>query len=286
MATQVDIISNSLALLGHAAITTLSDPDEITTAAIQAYDMLLPGVLSRNNWRFAVKIADIYREEYLITSAALTVVTTGTNSNFSTTEPQTVRFETEGTIPTSTPQIDVTTTYYAVGVTATTFNVYETYQNAINAVSAISFLDGGVGTNKVVKVANPESAWKSIYPLPTDYLKLIRMYPQNYQFEIYVDKVYATGDDSYLTLEYVYQPDATVLPSRFVEYFVYEIAAYLALSNAQRPDYYNVLEAKRQQSFAMAAAIEAQNRPNYSQASFPVLDSRNVTLLDLPNSLG
>lgn len=283
MATQLNIISNSLSLLGRSPITTLSSPDEITAAAIQAYDLLLPGVLSRNNWRFATKIGNIYRQVYPITAVAGAIIT-ATSSGF-VASPTTIEFETTGTLPTSTPQVTTATTYYAVVVAADTFNVYETYQDAIAATNAITFANIGTGTNSVAKIANPESQWKSIYTIPSDFLKLIRMHPQNYQYEMYGNEYYSTGRDNILTLEYIYQPDPANFPQRFTEYFVYEIAAYLALSNAQRPDFYSVLEQKRQLAFAMAAASEAQNRPNFTQASFPMLDARNVTLLNLPNSL-
>jgi hypothetical protein len=75
-------------------------------------------------------------------------------------------------------------------------------------------------------------------------------------------------------MEYIFQPDISKLPAHFVKYFIYEIAAYLALSSAQRPDFYAPLEAKRTTAFALCAAIEAQNRPQFTQAIFPVLNNR------------
>lgn len=181
------IISNILSLLGHGPIISLDDADDITVAAEQAYDLLLPGVLSRNNWRFAIQIQQL-----------------------------------------------------------------------------------GLSTE------TPPDPWNSIYYLPAGYLKLIRLYPQIYDFDIYQNKKLYAGYSGDLHMEYVFVPDAAYLPARFTEYFVYEVATYLSLSNAQRPDYYQVLEAKRVQAFAMAAASEAQNRPNFSQVSFPVLDKRGV----------
>lgn len=182
------IISNSLCLLGHAPIQTLDEPDDITVSAEQAYDLLLPGVLSRNNWRFAIQIAQLSQS-----------------------------------------------------------------------------------------VETPPDPWNTIYYLPAGYLKLIRLYPQIYDFDIYQNQKLYTGMSGELHMEYVFVPEAQFLPARFVEYFVYEIATYMSLSNAQRPDYYQVLEAKRQQAFAMAAASEAQNRPQFTQATFPVLDKRGTT---------
>lgn len=125
-------------------------------------------------------------------------------------------------------------------------------------------------------VETPPTHWKYVYLLPADYLKTIRFYPQTYDYEIYQSKKIYSNMAGDFYLEYIFQPDPSLFPPYFIQYFVYEIAAYLALSNAQKPDFYNVLEAKRINLQAMANAIDAQNRPNFSQAVFPVLNNRNL----------
>ena len=183
--SKVSIISNSLALLGHAPITSLINGDQLVVAAEQAFDMLLPSVLCKNNWRFATQIQQLSQS------------------------------------------------------------------------------------------ADPAPfPWYTIYLLPSGWLKTIRVYPNLYVWDIYYGQyVYAQFTGSFY-MEYVFQPDPSLLPPHFIEYFVYEIAVYLALSSAQRPDYFAALEAKRITQFAMCAAIEAQNRPQFTQAIFPVLNNR------------
>jgi hypothetical protein len=66
------------------------------------------------------------------------------------------------------------------------------------------------------------------------------------------------------------------LPAIFVDYFTYEISSYLALTNAQKTDYYAALEAKRKEMQGMCAAVIAQNRPNFSQVNIPVLNNRLI----------
>lgn len=82
-----------------------------------------------------------------------------------------------------------------------------------------------------------------------------------------------------LYMEYVYQPDVSLLPAHFVDYFIYEIAAFLALSNAQQTSYFQVLEQKRMQMMGIANAIETQNRPQFSQVDIPVLTNRWVSTM-------
>jgi hypothetical protein len=120
----------------------------------------------------------------------------------------------------------------------------------------------------------PGDWWDTIWNLPAGYLKTIRVYPQNYAWEIYENlKIYAQWDTSQeVYMEYVFQPDVSRLPYYFIDYFVYELASYLALSNAQKPEYFNVLEQKRNTQLAIASAIDSQNRPQRTQVHFPMLD--------------
>lgn len=185
MATKVSIISNSIALLGHAPILSLIDQDSMVVAAEQAFDMLLPAVLSSNNWRFSCQIQQLS-----------------------------------------------------------------------------------------LSIEVPPKPWQAIYLLPAGYLKTIRMWPQFYAWEIYENSKIYSQIKGEIFMEYIFQPDIEKLPAHFVQYFIYEIAAYLALSSAQQSTYFQLLEAKRVSAFAMCAAIEAQNRPQFSQVNFPVLNNR------------
>lgn len=185
--SKTSIISNSITILGHAPISSLTNGDQMVVAAEQAYDLLLPAVIAENNWRFATQIQQL-----------------------------------------------------SVSVDVAPF------------------------------------PWQTVYLLPAGWLKTIRVYPNIYAWDIYENsKIYAQYSGDWF-MEYTFLPDPSKLPIHFTKYFVMEIAAYLALSSAQRPDYYAAIEQKRIASFAMCAAIEAQNRPQFTQATFPVLNNRNM----------
>lgn len=124
----------------------------------------------------------------------------------------------------------------------------------------------------------PPHPWKAAYNLPADWIKTIRVIPNNYAWDIYANsKIYAQFDGGDFYMEYLFQPEATLLPADFVLYFTYEIAAYLALSNAQLMSYYDRIEQKRKEQFAICAGGEAQNRPQFFQKNFPVINNRNLT---------
>jgi len=109
---------------------------------------------------------------------------------------------------------------------------------------------------------------------------LIHLWPQQWDFEIYQQNLLYTNFNNAnqtLFLEYQFLPLVANLPAYFVKYFVYEIAAYLALANAQMPDYYSELERKKGVELAIAQCADAQNRPQTPLQSQPVLSRRFVT---------
>lgn len=186
------IVSLIVQLMGHAPITTLDNADDMTISAEQFFDLLLPSVISSNDWRFAITISQL----------------------------------------------------------------------------SLSNL-----------VPPPQCNWQNIYYLPSGWLKTIRVIPQNYVWQIYNDNlIYCNwGTLSPVFMEYCYLPALNLLPSYFVNYFIYEVACTMCLTTAQKPDYFAALEAKRIKNFAMASAIDAQNRPQYSMVDFPALNNRNIT---------
>lgn len=129
------------------------------------------------------------------------------------------------------------------------------------------------------QVPPPQTNFNQIYLLPAGYLKNVRIIPQNYVYEIYSNsQIWCNwGVQSPVYMEYAYLPAIASIPAIFVNYFIYEIATFLALANAQKPDYFAALEAKRVSQWAVAAASDAANRPQSNQVNIPVLDKRNIT---------
>lgn len=129
------------------------------------------------------------------------------------------------------------------------------------------------------QVPPPQTNWQNIYLLPAGYLKNIRIIPQNYVYEIYSNsQIWCNwGTMSPVFMEFAYLPDIAQLPASFVNYFIYEIASFLCLSSAQKPDYFAAMIAQKNTQWAIAAAADAQNRPQFVQWEIPVLTKRNIT---------
>jgi len=129
--------------------------------------------------------------------------------------------------------------------------------------------------NQLVQVPI-DSRFRYIYQLPSDYLKLIRLYPQTWDFEIYKDGKIYTNVNNNLFLEYIRMVDVTALPPYFVKYITHELASWLAASNAQQPALTQYLDQKTDIYRSQAMAFDAQNRPQTPMVSAPVISNRFI----------
>ena len=129
------------------------------------------------------------------------------------------------------------------------------------------------------EVPPPQTNLTQIYLLPAGYLKNIRIIPQNYVYEIYGNnQIWCNwGTMTPVYMEFAYQPDIALLPAHFITYFIYEIATFSALCNAQKPEYAQFLEQKKNTQWAISAAADAQNRPQQYEWEIPMLTNRNIT---------
>lgn len=190
--SKTSIVSLAVMLLGHQPIQTLDNQDDMVIAADQAFDILLPSVLSTGNWRFSMRISQL-------------------------------------TLSTEIPP--------------------------------------------------PQTNFNQIYLLPAGYLKNIRIIPQNYVYEIYSNnQIWCNwGVQSPIYMEYAYLPDVSQLPAYFINYFIYEIATLISLPSAQKPEYTKYLNDQKNKQWAIAAAADAQNRPQWVEYNIPMLTKRNIT---------
>lgn len=129
------------------------------------------------------------------------------------------------------------------------------------------------------EVPPPQTNFNQIYLLPAGYLKNIRIIPQNYVYEIYANnQIWCNwGTESPIFMEYAFLPQISQLPPWFINYFIYEIAAFICLTSAQKPDYFETITKQKNIQWAIAAAADAQNRPQFIEWEIPMLTKRNIS---------
>jgi len=119
------------------------------------------------------------------------------------------------------------------------------------------------------------------YTLPANFQKLVHLWPNFYNWDIYENSKLYTNYNSTngqpLYLEYVFNVDYSLVPNYFWDFFIYELALYAALSNAQSVQYHQVLLPLRDKAFGVAQAMDCQNRPQFPLQSAPMITRRFVS---------
>lgn len=115
--------------------------------------------------------------------------------------------------------------------------------------------------------------WMYIYQLPADYLSLIRLYPDNRDFQIYQNKLlYANVNE--LKVEYRFKPDESRFPRYFEEYFTYYLAGRLALTAGISKETVALLEKKEESAYKGAIAADGSSHPTNSIKDAPYINIR------------
>ena len=79
---------------------------------------------------------------------------TAAGSSFDTVNPTAVLFATSGSLPTTVPQINATTYYYAIGVDMDTFKIYATQADALSNTNVIAITNFGVSSTVIPYILN------------------------------------------------------------------------------------------------------------------------------------
>lgn len=119
------------------------------------------------------------------------------------------------------------------------------------------------------------------YQLPANFMKLVHLWPPMYDWDIYQNLQlyanYSATNGQPLFLEYVFDVDFALVPNYFWDYFIYELALYASLSNAQSVQYHQALLPLRDKAFGVGLAMDAQNRPQTPLQSKPMITRRFVS---------
>ncbi len=105
----------------------------------------------------------------VLISLAQGIIVNATATSFSTTTPTACIFSATTMLPSSEPQIEVDTYYWAIGIDANSFSVYLTQADALSGVNPIFFTNTGIGA--------------SVTPWPL----VNKFYLEQLSFEVFVD---------------------------------------------------------------------------------------------------
>lgn len=117
--------------------------------------------------------------------------------------------------------------------------------------------------------------WQYIYQLPADYLTLVRLYPDNREFQIYQNKL-LYSNYSELKLEYRFAPDESRFPVYFEEYFTYYLAVRLAPTAGITGETVKDLAEFANSAYVGAISVDGASHPNVGIPGVPYIDVRGA----------
>jgi hypothetical protein len=117
----------------------------------------------------------------------------------------------------------------------------------------------------------PQNEYKYAYQLPTDNLKVERVY-QVRKYQIFRDLIYTDILD--IDIDYVYRVEESSLPAYFELAFTYKLASEFALSVTDDVGKNQTYEAKFREAMGEAFAADAQQHPQIPIQDSPFTDVR------------
>ena len=118
----------------------------------------------------------------------------------------------------------------------------------------------------------PENEFTYAYQIPTDCLKIERVYPRIF-YKVYRDLIYT--DASSLKIDYAFRPDTSLFPSYFTLALTYKLASEFALSVTDDSSKNALYEQKFRQAIGEAFAADAQQSPQTPIVDSPFTDVRH-----------
>lgn len=119
--------------------------------------------------------------------------------------------------------------------------------------------------------ATPLEGWQYAFQIPTDLVTLHRVRPRS-NYQIFGDLIYSNQTE--LTADYTFLPEATELPSYFVQVLQYKLAADFAISITNDTQKNQLYEVKYNRELKIAMAADAKNHPPEPIMDQPFTDIR------------
>lgn len=122
----------------------------------------------------------------------------------------------------------------------------------------------------------PLNQFANAFQIPSDMLSIITVRPIQTIYSVVGDFIYS--DQSTLDMDYIFRPADTELPAYFTKALEYKLAADFALAITNNNSLNQTYEAKAQNEFAHARAVDSRNAPPIPLVSSPFTDVRNEGL--------
>lgn len=117
-------------------------------------------------------------------------------------------------------------------------------------------------------------SWDKIYQLPTDFLKLWKLYPEYIDYELFgTEYIYANFDGA-MYGDYAFRPDTSKLPDYFVELLEVRLATKFCMPITEDEKKLATMKELEKDVMIRAKRADGQQRKNVGVKGFPLITAR------------
>lgn len=121
----------------------------------------------------------------------------------------------------------------------------------------------------------PLVGWDKAYQIPSDFLKLWKLYPEFIQYELYGNEYVYSNYNGELIGDYTYRPDTKYLPDYFVELLEMRLAVKFSMPITEDEKKLKTMQDLERVVMARAKMADAQQRKNVGMKHFSLVDVRS-----------
>ena len=148
-------------------------------------------------------------------------------------------------------------------------NLYETTYENMLTLHRWRFATSKAALSRLT--ATPLNEWDYAFTLPSDYLMMVRVYPDA-DYELYENKLFSNQQE--VEIDYVFKPDESRLPPYFVKLMEFHLAAQFAIPITDNSTKAEEFRKMFEDQLRRAKYIDSQSRPGDAIVDSPFLESR------------
>lgn len=260
MATDLEICNAALMKLGAETISSFADNSKRAKLCKNHYERIRKEMIMYHPWNFALKRVEIDNEKVSFTSSTDVNITTDqiaiTAHGKETNDRVILRLDDDETnltreIPGG---LQDGQEYFIIKVDADNIQLKSTKTG-----SAIDITSIGDGEHDLDSA--PPFEYTSQFALPSDYLRIYRVYPDYYEYKIEGEKIYSDDDTFYM----IYMADVSEdkFSVAFTEALIYKIALEFSYSLIQSNELSAQMKASFDDAIRNARLYDAQEGTPY-----------------------
>jgi len=152
-------------------------------------------------------------------------------------------------------------------------NLYTTTYRSLLSERRWSFAQAQAQLGKLTEA--PKSGFVTVWQLPADFIRLIRVIPDYLNYGVYQNKLHVDSDLDELFVDYLFEPDEQDLPYYFQEYLELSLAAAFAIPVTDNENKSQAMMNLKNEAGRHARSVDSQQQQQTGFQNLSLLGVRN-----------